>query len=183
MIGGIIQLLLNLLFPVALAATAPSLEHVSVQALQNQQVVSTMTADGATVINQVQYTGLESFSEPNDTTELSFQGDSLPSGTLVTITIPEAQLAATAMVSAAGHWQVTLPTTTLPAGKHTVYMTTSDATTTSASLAVAQFTVHTTQALSQSTWIFLLSTFIAIVCLLLAITIQLHYNTSHYSVV
>lgn len=182
MITGVIQLLLSVLISAALAVTAPSLGHVTVQAIQNGVALSDKTADGQTIINQVQYTGLESLSQ-STTTDLRFQGDSLPADTTVTIAIPESSLAKTVVTAADGTWEVELPATELPAGEHTAYMTTNDSTSMSDSVAVAEFTVHKTEALTQSTWVFLLSTFIAIVSLLLAITIQLRYNSTHYSVV
>lgn len=179
----ITQLIASIFFPLALAATTPSIGDVSVRALQHNQVVSEMTASGETVIHQVHYTGLDSFSEPDNTEQLDVQGNNLPSGTVVTLTIPEAKMIQSVTTDSNGHWQILLPMAALPAGKHTVYMTTSDTMMAGESVAIAQFTVHTTQALSQATWIFLLSTFIAIVSLLIVITIQLHYNTSYYSVI
>ncbi len=166
----------------ALALTTPSLADVTVEALQNGQPVTTVTTSGATLVTEVHYIGLDEYSVPTNT-EIRFSGKNLAPSEDVIVSIPEANLEQVIAVQPDGTWQSTIPSIVLPPGTVYAAMRTADGVNESDPLTIAEFTVQKTESLSSATWLFLITTSIAIIALLLAITLQLRYNLRHHPVI
>lgn len=173
--------LLVLLAPASLvAATAGT---VTVVAEQNGEVMEALV-DNATIVKQIEYIGLDAGTEPV-TTSIDFTGTAATPNATVMITIPEAQVSQTSTVDATGQWNIDVPTQQLTDGNYYAYVAAADedGSGMGASKPVAYFTVQADQNLSLATWVFLITSSVTVFVLLLAITLQLRYNSQHHAVV
>lgn len=171
--------LMLLVLPGMMVAATPG--NVMVQAEQNGEVVQAVE-DNTTVVKQVDYIGLDSWSK-SVTSTIHFSGTEATPDSTVMVTIPDANLAQTSPVDASGQWSVQVPVVDLSAGSYYAYVAAAEGEVMGNSIPVAYFTVESDQALSLATWIFLGTSAITIFALLLAITLQLLYNSKHHSVV
>ncbi len=162
------------------AATAGT---VTVVAEQNGAQLEPI-ADHSTVIKQIDYIGLDASSEPV-TTAIHFTGAAATPQATVLVTIPDAMVSETSTVDEAGTWNISVPTTALTDGDYYAYVAAADEAGSGMgpTTPVAYFTVSGDQNLSVTTWIFLVTSGLTIFALLLAITLQLRYNSLHHSVV
>ncbi len=170
-----------LLAPVSLvAATAGT---VTVVAKQNGQVIEALVND-ATIVKQIEYIGLDASTQPV-TTSIDFTGVSATPDATVMVTIPEAKVSQTNTVDASGQWNIDIPTSDLTAGNYYAYVAAADedGSGMGKSEPVAYFTVQADQNLSLATWIFLVTSSLTVFVLLLAITLQLRYNSQHHVIV
>lgn len=163
-------------WPVSLlAATAGT---VSVVAEQDGSLL-TPVFDHSTVIKQIDYVGLDATTELV-TTSIHFSGtEATPAATIV-VDIPAAEISRSVTVAEDGQWEIIVPTSDLTAGSYYAYVATAEAS--SQSTPVAYFTVQVDQNLSLATWLFLGVSTLAIFALLMAITLQLRYNSAHHAV-
>lgn len=170
-----------LMAPLSLAAATAG--NVTVVASQNGETL-TKLVDNATVVKQIEYIGLDAVTEPV-TTAIDFTGDAATPDATVMVTIPEAKVSQTSTVDANGQWSISVPTQMLTAGNYYAYVAAADEAGTSMedSKPVAYFTVQADQSLSLATWIFLGTSGTTVFVLLLAITLQLRYNSQHHAVV
>ncbi len=156
--------------------------NMSVQAKQNDIVIAQKEVVNNTVrLNTIQYIGLDSFLEKDQETVIYFSGEALQPGTAVTILIPNSYIRTSTTANIDGVWSVEVPVDELDHGMYEAYVQTIYNGVRSDEEVVAQFEVTQEEALSNSTWIFLLSTGIAIVSLLFAITLQLRHNMQGFS--
>lgn len=170
-----------LALPVSLAAATAG--TVTVVAEQNGSQLQQL-ADHSTVIKQVDYIGLDASTEPV-TTSIHFTGIAATPLATVLVTIPDAMVSESSTVDTDGGWSISVPTTALTDGSYYAYVAAADEAGDGMgpSEPVAFFTVQADQNLSLTTWIFLVTSGLTIFALLLAITLQLRYNSLHHSVV
>ncbi|EKD78779.1 MAG: hypothetical protein ACD_41C00268G0004 [uncultured bacterium] len=154
---------------------------IRVTAEQDGQPINTLTDDGATVIRQVQYIGIDAWDKPV-ATEIRFSGESATPAAMVLVTIPDAKISQTTVVADSGSWTTAVPTVALPAGNYYAYVAIAEGVTFSNSIPAAYFTVLDDQSLSWQTWVFLGTSLLTIVALLSAITLQLGYNSKYHPV-
>lgn len=170
-----------LLLPV-LALTTLTVTDISVEAWQDGAVVTTMTPSGATLVTEIDYIGLNPIQVPTGTT-IRFTGKNSTPGEEMIISIPAAHVEQRVSVQSDGTWETSIPTTLLPHGIMSATVRAATATDQSAPVTVAEFTVRSDEFLSTATWLFLITTSIAIVTLLLAVTLQLRYNLHRQTMV
>lgn len=159
------------------------LPFVSVSAEQDGQFITQTTSDGAMLVNTYHAVGLESAADQSNTGLIHFSGTGVPERAMIRILVPDQQIVRATLADATGYWEVTIPTESLTAGQHAAYIQTMYQGNASRQELIAQFTVQARETLTQASWIFLFSTAIAIVCLLLAITLQLRHNMLNPSVI
>ena len=153
---------------------------VMVQAERDGAVITDLTRDGATLVTQIQYIGLEAANR-NLTSAIHFSGKSAQPNATVIVMIPDLQWQQSATVSEAGEWSLVVPTSNFTSGSYYAYVAVEGEST--GSKPVAYFTVLTREAWSPSTWIFIGTGIVAILALFGAVTLQLSYNTKHHPVV
>ncbi|MFA6474976.1 MAG: hypothetical protein WCV88_02115 [Patescibacteria group bacterium] len=167
-------------YPASLAAATAGSVHVVAHA---NDAAALEIVDRTTIVKQIDYLGLDSTSQPV-TTEIEFSGTAATPQATVKVSIPAADIAQLTEVDSAGKWSIALPTQALTPGNYYAYVSAADITETNKTLGlpVAYFTVLNNQSLSVATWIFLVTSGLAIFALLLAITLQLRYNAEHHPV-
>lgn len=178
----VLHVLIQLIILPALALTTPTLNDVSVEALQDGQKITKVSYSGATLVTEVHYIGLEEFSRQVQT-EIRFSGKNISPDETVILSIPMANIEQMVAVQSDGTWQSSIPTSALPTGMMSATIRTSNGTDTSDPLTIAEFNVKIEESLSSATWFFFISTTIAIIALLFAITSQLRYNLTRQRVV
>lgn len=176
-----LRLVIALSVALPVLAMANTAGTIRVTAVQDGQSIQTLSNDGATVVKQVQYIGLESWSEPV-TSEIRFSGEQATPLATVMVTVPDAKVSQTTLVTDTGSWSTTIPTTVLTAGNYYAYVAVAEGDTFGNSIPVAYFTVLDDQSLSWQTWIFLGTSLLTIIALLSAITLQLGYNSKYHPV-
>ncbi len=171
--------LISLLLPILVSAATVGTIHVSAE--QGGQTLTALLADGATVIKEVSYIGLDASTLPV-TTAIRFAGTAATPAATVVVMIPEAQVSETTAVAEDGTWALTISTSLLTAGNYYAYAAVAEGDQVGDSIPAAYFTVQADQNLSWPTWIFLGTSLVTILSLLLAITLQLGYNSKHHPV-
>lgn len=152
------------------------LPFVLVTAEQDGQVVTQTTSDGAMLVSMPHAVGLESAIDQPNPGMINFSGTGAPDKAMIRILIPDQNVVRATMTDATGHWEVSIPTELLTPGQHAAYIQAMHQGNVSNQELIAQFTVQARETLTQASWIFLFTTGITIVCLLLAITLQLRHN-------
>lgn len=133
-------------------------------------------------IHTKKYIGLEGFLETNtNSAYIEFSGDSVPAETVITIIFPTTFVRSSTMSDTDGHWSINVPTDTLSAGHHETMIQTIYEGVRSDETLIAEFDIDAEESLSNSTWVFLFSSILAILCLLFAITLQLRHNMRGFS--
>lgn len=133
-------------------------------------------------IHTKKYIGLEGFLETNtNSAYIEFSGESVPAETVITIIFPTTFVRSSTMSDADGHWSINVPTDTLSAGHHEAMIQTIYEGVRSDETLIAEFDIDSEESLSNSTWVFLFSSILAILCLLFAITLQLRHNMRGFS--
>lgn len=180
MVKHCVLAVITLLLPtIAIASTVGTI-HVTAEQTGTPPL-ATLIEDGATVIKQISYIGLDASTEPV-TAAIRFSGTAATPAATVVVMIPEAKVAETTTVAADGNWTLSIATTQLITGNYYAYAAVAEGDEVSASIPVAYFTVQDDQNLSWPTWIFLGTSLVTIVALLSAITLQLHYNSKYHPV-
>ncbi|MBI2415968.1 MAG: hypothetical protein HYV33_04915 [Candidatus Kerfeldbacteria bacterium] len=176
MMQRFVALVIMLLVWPIIGVGAQALPNITVQALQdNEPIVSTST-DGAIVVQTTQSIGLESFSEPPMNPVIQFSGNQAEPGSVIRVFFRDLPVAKTSIVATDGSWLIDFEADRLTDGNHTAAVEVITEAGVSDAQTVASFTVNRAQTLSDATWLFLLTTAVAIICLLLAVTIQLRHN-------
>lgn len=152
------------------------LPHTTITAHQANDTVDTKTTDGALLVQTSHAIGLDSSNDPKDNTMITFSGTDAPAATIVRIMVPDAHITRAVSAEDDGTWTIALPAHLLQTGEHTAEMQVMYHGNVSETDTVAQFLVQTQDALTATSWVFLFSMAITIVCLLLAITLQLRHN-------
>lgn len=166
---------------VPLLTLANTAGTIRVTAEQDGEPINTLTEDGATVVKEVQYIGLDSWSK-SVTTDIRFSGEVATPAATVMVTVPNAKISQTTMVADNGAWTTIVPTALLSAGNYYAYVAVAEGGTFNNSIPVAYFTVLDDESLSWQTWVFLGTSLLTIVALLSAITLQLGYNSKYHPV-
>lgn len=138
---------------------------------------------GAVVVTNVRQIGLDSFLEKNtkDDSFIMFSGHDLQPDTVVTIIFPSSYLRSSTMADVQGDWSIQVPIDDLSSGHHDAMVQTIYDGVRSDQEKIAEFQVASEENLSGSTWVFLFSSVVAILCLLFAITLQLRHNMQGFS--
>ncbi|MBI4407914.1 MAG: hypothetical protein HY565_05455 [Candidatus Kerfeldbacteria bacterium] len=170
---------ISLLLPVLISAA--TVGTLNVTAEQSGQTLATLLENGATIIKEVSYIGLDASTRPV-TTAIRFSGTAATPAATVVVMIPDAQVSETTTVADDGTWTLTIPTSVLTAGNYYAYAAVAEGDQVGDSTPAAYFTVQADQNLSWPTWIFLGTSSVSILALLSAITLQLGYNSKHHPV-
>ncbi len=134
------------------------------------------------LIHTKKYIGLEGFLESDtNSTYIEFSGKTVSPETVITIIFPSTFVRSSTMSDPNGYWSVQVPIDQLSAGRHQAMIQTIHQGVRSEEALVAEFDVDAEEALSNSTWVFLFSSILAILCLLFAITLQLRHNMRGFS--
>lgn len=152
------------------------LPFVLVTAEQDGQVITQTTSDGAMLVSMPHAVGLESAIDQPNPGIIHFSGTGAPDKAMIRILIPDQNVVRATMSDATGHWEVSIPTETLTPGQHAAYIQAMYQGNVSNKELIAQFTVQARETITQASWIFLFTTGITMLCLLLAITLQLRHN-------
>ena len=171
--------LISLLLPVLISAATVGTLHVTAE--QSGETLAALLENGAIVIKEVSYIGLDASTVPIITAIRFSVTASTPTATVV-VMIPEAQVSETTVVADDGSWTLTIPTSLLTAGNYYAYAAVAEGDQMGESIPAAYFTVQADQNLSWPTWIFLGTSLVSILALLSAITLQLGYNSKHHPV-
>ncbi|EKD78898.1 MAG: hypothetical protein ACD_41C00231G0001 [uncultured bacterium] len=172
---------LAIVFALPFLVSANTAGTIRVTAAQDGEQIITLSEDGATVVKQVEYIGLESWSKLV-TTEIQFTGEAATPLATIMVTIPDAKVSQSTTVTDTGSWTVIVPTAVLTAGNYYAYVAVAEGDTFGNSIPVAYFTVLDDQSLSWQTWVFLGTSLLTIIALLSAITLQLGYNSKYHPV-
>lgn len=133
-------------------------------------------------IHTKKYIGLEGFLEPDpNSSYIEFSGESVPTETVVTIIFPTSFVRSSTMSDTNGRWSINVPIDQLNAGHHEAMIQTIYEGVRSDETLIAEFDIDAEESLSNSTWVFLFSSILAILCLLFAITLQLRHNMRGFS--
>lgn len=150
------------------------LPNIHVAAVQNGQEINSTSEDGSVYVQTVDYIGLDSLRE-QDKTYIVFSGSNAPDNVVINVSFPNDNLVRST-TSTDGKWKIAIPVDLLSPGVQGAYVSTKQTTMQSADHQVAEFMINSNQSLSDTTWLFMFSTVVAIVCLLLAVTLQLRHN-------
>ena len=145
--------LISLLLPVLVSAATVGTVHVSAEQ-SGTPPLTTLLEDGATVIKQISYIGLDASTEPV-TAAIRFSGTAATPAATVVVMIPEAQVSKTTAVAEDGSWTLIMPTSLLVAGNYYAYAAVTEGDQVGDYVPAAYFTVQEDQNLSWPTWIFL----------------------------
>lgn len=150
------------------------LPNMRIAAVQNGQEINSTGEDGSVHVQTVDYIGLDSLRE-QDKTYIVFSGSNAPDNVVISVSFPNDDLVRST-TSTDGEWKIAIPVDLLSPGEQGAYVSTKQATMQSADHQVAEFMINSNQSISDTTWLFMFSTVVAIVCLLLAVTLQLRHN-------
>lgn len=154
--------------------------NLTVVVMQDNQIVAqsvagSQSAQPAIAIDTVRYIGLNS-EQIQPRLVAQFLGTNALPGLVVTIRFSADNLAQSTTVDADGNWKIQIPLEHTQSTTQSAYMTIRQGEQISQSYVVGQFEIQRAELLSQDTWMFLLTAFLAIVTLLFAITIQVRHN-------
>lgn len=144
---------------------------------------------GETILHTREIIGLRPihlpWSSDDETTEtrntVTFSGVSDPHA-VVTVTIRSEPIVKVTRADAEGKWTMTVPVDALTVGEHTAYLQTESNGVLSDQIEIAKFVVIEEQSISNATWIFIISSVLALVILCIAIVSHVrHQHTKQLS--
>ena len=151
------------------------LPNLKIAAIQDDELIAESNSDGGVEINTVRYIGLNSSAQDNKT-YLHFFGSQVQPDTVITLSLPADDIVRSTAVDAAGNWEIKISLNTLTTPVQSSYIQVKNGEQLSNEYEVSKFSIQRAQALSDDTWIFLISAFGAFVAILLAVTIQVRHN-------
>ncbi len=163
--------------------TEEVIPNISVTAEQEGELVTSQNESGEIVITTKRYIGLDSFLENEANNTIVFSGTDVTPNTPISIVFVDGEIKESTQADTIGNWSIEVKTDRLAAGSHQATVETINQGVRSNSEVIAEFEVSSEEALSYSTWIFLFSAVIAIVCLLLAITLQIRHNMKGFDAI
>lgn len=133
-------------------------------------------------VRTTKYVGLDGFLESDTNTSfITFSGTNVAPDTVITVIFPETYVRSSTMANTEGNWSILVPIDQLTAGQHQAVIQTIHDGVRSDEAVVAEFEIEAQESLSNSTWVFLFSSVLAMLCLLFAITLQLRHNMRGFS--
>jgi len=147
-------------------------------ATQQQQIVP--NAQGEYILHRESIVGLSpsarlvGYKKTDDLVRIS--GKTIPGAFVILIMHSNESIIDVTHADAQGKWNILLSVNTLTAGEHTASIQTIYKDIRSDEHVIAQFVVLGSDTISNTTWIFLLSTSVLIVLLLIIVNVQFHYR-------